>query len=70
MTFLYWLLNAFMALGAVACLIFFTVGFFACLNAWKTSLLLWQAKRKWLAIERQEAGFKAHFDKTTNNQNE
>jgi hypothetical protein len=39
------------------------IGALTLVNAWRIQMELWKAKRRWLYIERQKAGFIPHLHK-------
>lgn len=39
------------------------IGAMTLVNAWRIQMELWKAKRRWLYIERQKAGFIQHLHK-------
>lgn len=62
MDWLNWLVRGAVVLGGLVFLICFTVGAVIIVNAWRDTLNMWRAKRKWLAYQRQPMGFRDHLD--------
>jgi hypothetical protein len=67
MDWLNWVVRIASVLGGIFFLAFALVGFFAVLGVWRETMILWGAKKKWLALQRQEAGFRAHYESKTEN---
>lgn len=55
MDWLNWAVRIATVIGGIFFLVCFYVGAHSLLTAWRTELMLWEAKRRWLAIQRNEA---------------
>lgn len=55
MDWLNWAIRIATLLGGTVFFICFVFGALSLINAWRAELLLWEAKRKWLAMQRAEA---------------
>lgn len=69
MDWLEWAIRIATVLGGVVFLICFYFGAFSLITAWRSTLVLWEAKRKWLALQRAEAD-KRKPKKKTNDDDE
>jgi|Laugresbdmm110sd_1035091.scaffolds.fasta_scaffold91745_3 hypothetical protein len=55
MDWLNWAIRIATVLGGVFFLACFYVGAHSLFTAWRSELVLWEAKRQWLALQREEA---------------
>jgi hypothetical protein len=55
MDWLEWAIRIATVLGGSVFLICFYFGAYSLITAWRSTLVLWEAKRKWLALQRDEA---------------
>lgn len=70
MDWLNWFVRIATVLGGTVFLICFVFGALSIINAVKAELLLWEAKRKWLAFQRLEQEKKKSTNKQNNADNE
>jgi hypothetical protein len=57
MDWLNWAVRIATALGGIMFLVCFTIGALSVYNAWRATLILWQAKKRWLDLQRQPKPF-------------
>jgi hypothetical protein len=71
MDWLNWAIRIATVLGGVMFLVCFVIGALTVFNAWRATLLLWQAKKKWLDLQRQPKGFqdKVRYEDQNNKDN-
>jgi len=55
MDWLNWAVRIATVLGGIFFLVCFYVGAHSLFTAWRSELMLWEAKRQWLALQRAEA---------------
>jgi hypothetical protein len=55
MDWLNWAIRIATVLGGLVFLVCFYFGAHSLITAWRSTLILWEAKRKWLALQRDEA---------------
>lgn len=55
MDWLNWAIRIATVLGGLVFLVCFYLGAHSLITAWRSTLILWEAKRKWLALQRDEA---------------
>jgi len=66
MDWLEWAIRIATILGGTVFLICFYFGAHSLITAWRSTLILWEAKRKWLALQRDEADKRKSIPKKTN----
>lgn len=63
MDWLEWAMRIAVVFGMSVFIICAVIGAQSLITAWRISLELWKAKRRYLALQRQAAGFRDHIDK-------
>lgn len=63
MDWLEWAMRIAVVFGMTVFLVCAFIGAQSLIFAWRSSLELWKAKRRYLALQRQAAGFRDHVEK-------